>query len=135
MSFKTMTLVQLTAFCLAHSLSISASDLADIFEEVRFKQDIQLGFSQFEEALVLISRKLYPNVGYESSYEKLKMNVVEVDAARVQSGQSSGGRYKMMTGEAANVPRSASQSSVKVRDCIDDRRPKFLEKSPQRCKR
>ena len=59
--------------------NIKESDLIDSFDEAKFKTDEQIVFSQFQDALQLIARLIFPDHEYNASLLLLEQAIIQHD--------------------------------------------------------
>ena len=59
--------------------NVTDQDLINCFDEARFKNDEQIMFSQFQDALQLLARLAFPNHEYTASLLLLEQNIIRHD--------------------------------------------------------
>lgn len=98
-NIQTMSLDQLLHFNRSHHLDFWTKDVKEIFEEVKYKDDSQINFNQFQDAILLFSRLKYPTMSPIESEKRLTLEIINNE-----NSQNSRKRYRLeSSGSAENI--------------------------------
>ena len=82
---------------LTKDFNITEQDLLECYDEAKFKNDKQILFSQFQDALQLLARLVFPDHEYNASLLLLEQNIIMHD---VHQGPKLGNKrsYQLSSG-------------------------------------